>query len=259
MKRNTGLTLIELLVVIAIVAMLAGLLSPALLRAKGSARLTACKNQMHQIGLALQVYVQEYGNTYPYYLGPSGPAYGDTTYQGEKFKGLVYWSSKLFPYCSQNWTNELFHCPGYKGVTTGPVRSQSGPPTERFGSYAYNAYGVAKTGGFGLGPMMFWSNAAAISEGQIKVPSEMLAIGESRHLAGKVETWNGGFDTLRCGALWTGTIGFPFDPARHGSKYNALFSDGHVSPILPGVLFDPTKSAAMWNFDHQPHPELWVQ
>ena len=244
--------------VIAIIAVLAALLLPALSMAKAYARSTRCKNQVHQMGLALQMYVQENANTYPYYLGPAGPAYGDATYQGGKVKGLVYWSSKLFPYCSQTWTNELYHCPGYKGATTGPHRSIFGVSPTRFGSYAYNVAGVAKTDGFGLGPIIFWPNATAVSEARIKVPNEMLAIGESRFLAANVNTLDGGFDTLRCGTLWNGTSGFPFDPARHGSKYNVLFCDGHVLSMNPTVLFNPTNSAAIWNYDHQPHPELWV-
>jgi prepilin-type processing-associated H-X9-DG protein len=48
-----------------------------------------------------------------------------------------------------------------------------------------------------------------------------------------------------------------FDEARHGRSYNQLFSDGHVSAMSPWVLFDPKKTTPMWNYDHQPHPEVW--
>jgi prepilin-type N-terminal cleavage/methylation domain-containing protein len=65
MKSARGFTLIELLVVIAIIAVLASLLLPALGRAKRSARSVACLSNLHQIGLALDLYVQEHNDRLP--------------------------------------------------------------------------------------------------------------------------------------------------------------------------------------------------
>jgi prepilin-type N-terminal cleavage/methylation domain-containing protein/prepilin-type processing-associated H-X9-DG protein len=58
-------TLIELLVVMAIIALLAALLLPVLGRAKESARSTVCLGNLHQVGLALQIYVSENNNKLP--------------------------------------------------------------------------------------------------------------------------------------------------------------------------------------------------
>ena len=58
-------TLIELLVVIAIIATLAALLLPALGRAKESGRATACLSNLHQLGLALQMYTSDFRNRIP--------------------------------------------------------------------------------------------------------------------------------------------------------------------------------------------------
>ena len=133
------------------------------------------------------------------------------------------------------------------------------------GSYAYNAKGV-KAGEWvaandltlGLGGRIYLrsgTRVATASEGQIEVPSEMFAIGESRWRV--QEGPNGAHDYMLCGFLGNNTGVFSFDPARHGKKYNQLFCDGHVSAMSPWVLFNPTNTAAMWNYDHQPHPELW--
>jgi prepilin-type N-terminal cleavage/methylation domain-containing protein/prepilin-type processing-associated H-X9-DG protein len=60
MKRGRGFALIELLVVIAIIAILAAILFPVFARAREKARQTSCLNNVKQLGLATEMYLQDY-------------------------------------------------------------------------------------------------------------------------------------------------------------------------------------------------------
>jgi len=64
-RVRPAFTLLELLVVISVIALLAALLLPALSRTKELGRATACLSNLHQIGLGLQIYVQDNKNRLP--------------------------------------------------------------------------------------------------------------------------------------------------------------------------------------------------
>ena len=270
-RTESGFTLIELLVVIAIIGILAALLLTALSKAKASAHSATCKNRLHQMGLALQMFVNDHGNAYPLWIdhddisskGPSDVNGGDAN-----------WWAKLAPYYPVKWTNTAYHCPGYRGVIASGFEPASPRHGTAFGSYAYNAFGVFRPGirrgpqnpNLGLGPPLrvvsqgVVQTLSSVAEVRVRVPSDMLAVADSRFLNSKINGDPGGSAALECGLTWW--FGPPnriaFDPSRHGRTYNVLFCDGHISGVNPWVLFNPTNSARMWNCDHEPHPELWV-
>lgn len=91
-NRLRGFTIVELLVVIAIIAILVAMLLPAIQSAREAARLTQCKNNLRQLGLALQSHDSAHG----YF--PLGVVATDDNLQNGKHSGFVF----LLPFLEEN-------------------------------------------------------------------------------------------------------------------------------------------------------------
>lgn len=118
-QRLLAFTLIELLVVIAIIAILAAMLLPALAKAKQKAQQTVCKNNLKQVGLAIQLYINDNNDTLPgpFFLNQQS-GYASTTpyylpYLLWSYLGLKDPSVSVFaggP--NKSVANKIVSCPG---------------------------------------------------------------------------------------------------------------------------------------------------
>jgi prepilin-type N-terminal cleavage/methylation domain-containing protein/prepilin-type processing-associated H-X9-DG protein len=101
-----GFTLLELLVVIALIAILAGLLLPALARARRKANAAVCLNNLHQWGLATQLFVTDNDD----FLPKDGTPNGTSTREGWYID--LPRALGLAPYCELPWRTNPAINPG---------------------------------------------------------------------------------------------------------------------------------------------------
>ncbi|MBR2365075.1 MAG: type II secretion system protein [Lentisphaeria bacterium] len=210
MRRN-NFTLIELLVVIAIIAILAGMLLPALNKARESAMAISCMNNHKQLGYVFNTYIEDFKGEYPphalfgqsWVWGMIMPEPGD----GNTRKRLGYASKKIF------------RCPVTERKYKGPERSGIG--------IAYN-FQILST-----------SNPQQpknIRQDRCTAPSEQFVLMDSGNESTQVFAWNLTSTTMRV------------NPAHGRKRINILYADWHVgtfSAANPFNLYGTTWSSTV--------------
>lgn len=279
-NRHQGFTLIELLVVIAIIAILAGMLMPALGRAKVAAKSISSLNNLRQLGLGLQLYTVDYDGFFPKHSSLKS----ETTALG---RPRTRWADYIYPFMQNE---NVYRSPN--------LSKEERPNMSKPFAHALLEGRESLYGGYGYN-YQYLGNARRPTEGDrpfhakdtaIQAPSQTVAIGDTKgaQMGDPENPYGFGGSGVYVidpplGSFGMGskgsrkTSGGPGDgnayyeggtdgshahrstpAARNGGKVNMTFVDGHSEAITPesldGLRSDGsgTPNNALWNGINDP-------
>ncbi len=243
-KSRKGFTLIELLVVISIIAILAGLLLPALNVAREKGKGSSCINHLKQLSTGNNLYISDYDWYMPAYGVGAGMASSGTIWYGERSSsGIALGYGFMATYLSNNLKPMI--CPGWR-LAPVTVGYPDGTLAYAGGSgYGYNAYGIGSMAYFRLslsatsrayGNQADNFNGCGVKQALLKTPTETVmfadALSGSDASDGKVAGIAFVYPSKQCDNSGNNNRGSNIH-FRHTHSAGIAWGDGHVDSRKP--------------------------
>ncbi len=240
---RSGFTLIELLVVIAIIAILAGMLLPALGQAKTRAKGAGCLSNQRQWGLATTMYSNDSQDAIPLFAD-SFPPTPSTTFWYQKVAPYILRPEASHPTNNEAYTTPVRRCPG--GTMGPPPFTAAKAALEQKG---WNCWVGVYYGAFGnplVAPFYYGGQMKPIRMSQFNKPSDALMFLDStgNHVYSPL-AWPFDRDANRDGMVDSMdgvlTTEYAFNngrPTVHGNGSNVTLLDGHAERVAFKKLWE---------------------